>query len=182
MVFYVPWIDWDCRFCPEWIRGSNEDESTIKAFLDLSAHGVAIPTAWCTHSDVDAVRLIGILNEHGYSVPHDVSVIGFDNLEISSLVHPQISTIGFDVKKQAGSIVAQLLENVERVHRGEPRDESIAKILTPPHLIERKSVSKPKVKSKTVKLMPLTFNCRVYAQAVSLQLLIELFNNGRSQT
>jgi DNA-binding LacI/PurR family transcriptional regulator len=131
---------------PEWIRVSREEESRFKAFLDLVAQGTPMPTAWCTHSDVDAARLIRILNEHGYSVPQDVSVIGFDNLEISSLVHPQITTIGFDVKRQASSIVAQLLEHVERIHRGETRVGSIEKILNPPLLIERKSVARHGVK------------------------------------
>ena len=66
--------------------------------------------------------------------------MGFDNLEISSLVHPQVSTIGFDVQQHARSIVDILLEKVEQIQLGNDFDEPVRSILTDPILIERYSV------------------------------------------
>ncbi|MFG0247289.1 MAG: LacI family DNA-binding transcriptional regulator [Phycisphaeraceae bacterium JB051] len=118
----------------------GRDEQVIDALLAKHRQGESMPTAWCTHNDLAAARLIRILNEHGVRVPDDVSVIGFDNHEIASLVHPQITTLALNAQEHARRIVDQVLENVERIQRREKRLDEPVTILPSISMVERKSV------------------------------------------
>ncbi len=55
-----------------------------------------MPTAWICVNDRTAMPLIKVLEELGYSVPQDVSVIGFDNVTESHIIHPPLTTIHVD--------------------------------------------------------------------------------------
>jgi len=44
-------------------------------------------------TDLRAIGAIRAIKDHGYKVPEDISVIGFDNLEFSSLIDPPLSTV-----------------------------------------------------------------------------------------
>ena len=50
------------------------------------------PTAYITASDTLALNLIGKLDELGFKVPDDISVIGFGNEPYSQLMHPKLTT------------------------------------------------------------------------------------------
>lgn len=128
----------------EWIIPEDETGQRLHDFLEQVASGAPMPTVWCTHNDTAAARLIRIFNEHGYRVPEDISVMGFDNLDISSLVHPQVTTIGFDVQQHARSIVDILLEKIEQIQLGSDFDEPVRSILTDPILVERHSIARHK--------------------------------------
>ena len=97
----------DLSICEQWIISEASGKMALESLLQS---GEPLPTAWCTHDDNAATRLIRVLDEMGYSVPGDMSVMGFDNLNIASLIHPQLTTIGFDVHRHARAIVDQLLE------------------------------------------------------------------------
>jgi DNA-binding LacI/PurR family transcriptional regulator len=122
------------------ISDDGQDEQILKALLQRFHQGEPMPTAWCTHNDLAAARLIRILNENGISVPQDVSIIGFDNHEIASLVHPQITTLALNAYEHARCIVEQVLENVERIQRHVKRLDEPMTILPSIHIVERKSV------------------------------------------
>lgn len=55
-----------------------------------------LPTAFFCHSDMIAIGAMKAIRDAGYSVPADFSIIGFDDLEISSIINPNLTTIKQD--------------------------------------------------------------------------------------
>lgn len=85
-------------------------------------------------SDFAAIGALRALQERGIRIPEDVSVIGYDNISISSMLHPSLSTVdqkGYEL----GEIAANLMK---RLISGEKIANSIVKFY--PKLIVRESV------------------------------------------
>jgi LacI family transcriptional regulator len=66
-------------------------KTVINAFLSLPK----IPTAIYAYSDDFALALIRVLYEVGFNIPHDVAVLGTDDIPYSELSVPSLSTIRF---------------------------------------------------------------------------------------
>jgi LacI family transcriptional regulator len=61
------------------------------------------------------------LAESGFSVPGDVSVLGFDDLDLSAYVTPKLTTIAQDIPRKAAIAVQLLLGAIEgREHPVDP--------------------------------------------------------------
>lgn len=91
-------------------------------------------TAIFAMADVLAAGLITGLCENGRRVPDDVSIVGFDDLNIARLINPQLTTVHQDVLLR-GYQAAELL--VSAIERGARVERSLA---MPVRLVERKSV------------------------------------------
>jgi LacI family transcriptional regulator len=86
-------------------------------------------------ADILAVGVIRGVQRAGRTVPDDVSVIGFDNIDIGLYVTPTLTTIGQDVAAIANVAVRMLLDEIEeRRAPGEP-------VVVPVELVERESVT-----------------------------------------
>ena len=59
-------------------------------------------------SDIYAVELIHFLQEHGMSVPDDISVVGYDNSFLCENCYPRLTTVGQDAKVRALAVVRAL--------------------------------------------------------------------------
>ena len=78
-------------------------------------------TAVFATADILAIGIMEGLTESAFSVPTDVSVLGFDNLDLSEYVTPKLTTIAQDIPQKAGIAVRLLLDAVERSkHPTEP--------------------------------------------------------------
>jgi LacI family transcriptional regulator len=53
----------------------------------------APPTAVVASNDLTAIGVIGAIHAAGLSVPGDISVVGFDDIELSSFLYPPLSTV-----------------------------------------------------------------------------------------
>jgi len=104
----------------------------IKEILKMETD---IPTAFFCTNDIIACGCLKGFSELGISIPEDVSVIGFDNLPISAITTPELTTI--DVSKvRMGRMAVQLLyDRVTKATTGPP-----VKVLIGGKLIERNSV------------------------------------------
>jgi LacI family transcriptional regulator, galactose operon repressor len=69
----------------------NDSGEAIKIFLNTPE--AERPTALCCATDLMAVTVIKALHEHGIRVPEDVSVTGFDNVDISQVITPALTTV-----------------------------------------------------------------------------------------
>ncbi|GHU15484.1 LacI family transcriptional regulator [Spirochaetia bacterium] len=98
--------------------------------------GSKAPSAYFVTADKLAVALIRRFYDNDIHVPKDVSVIGFDNLAISSLYIPGISTIAQDIDQKA-KIAADMLFN--RIENPASPGENIVMDVS---LVERESVRK----------------------------------------
>lgn len=90
-------------------------------------------TALFAMSDVMALGAIRALADAGKRVPEDVSVIGFDGLQIGEYTQPRLSTIGQSVEQLAEQSMYLLLQGIEKGTAA--RHEVV-----PVHLLLRESV------------------------------------------
>jgi LacI family transcriptional regulator len=82
--------------------------------------GPGKPTAVMCGNDVLAVGAIGAAQELGLSVPRDVSVTGFDDIEIARIVSPALTTVHVphrEMGKQAAQMIAALLKGQDTGNR-----------------------------------------------------------------
>jgi DNA-binding LacI/PurR family transcriptional regulator len=96
------------------------------------------PTALFTYNDSQAVGAMLGLNDAGIMVPDDCSVAGFDNIELSELVRPTLTTVAQPIH-DIGRLGAQML--IDRLQR----DVAGTTILLPPRLMIRQSTAAPAV-------------------------------------
>ncbi|MCI8465628.1 MAG: LacI family transcriptional regulator [Lachnospiraceae bacterium] len=105
----------------------------VAAFFD-SKNSQARPTAIWAHNDNVAAGIIRGLHLRNIRIPEEVSVVGMDNMSITEMLYPSLTTIGQPFAAMAEKAVELLLENINFP------DESIAEeVLVPPKLIIRES-------------------------------------------
>lgn len=66
------------------------------------------PTAIFAANDLMAIGAMKAIREAGLRVPHDIAVVGFDNISAAELVAPQLTTIA-QSQQQMGRTAAELL-------------------------------------------------------------------------
>jgi DNA-binding LacI/PurR family transcriptional regulator len=91
------------------------------------------PTAVFASNDIKALRVIRILRRLGYAVPGDVSVVGYDDIDISAIVVPSLTTIHQPINDMIEAGAAMLLDLVEG------KAVAPGRAMAKPWLIERES-------------------------------------------
>ncbi len=92
------------------------------------------PDAIFTSNDVTAILCINMLRENGLKVPDDISVIGFDNIEIGEHFIPSLSTVDIDKERIGIKAVNILSEKIKN------KTKTVERIIFPVNLIIRNSV------------------------------------------
>jgi LacI family transcriptional regulator len=110
---------------PRWIvEGDHTMEGGIAAAEKLLS-GAGLPTAVMCSNDMTAIGLLQKAYRAGLRVPDDLSIIGFDNIHITQMTIPPLTTIQmscFDLAKEA---VMALRAHVEQTP-AQKRDYPIA--------------------------------------------------------
>lgn len=77
---------------------SNESYSYEEGYQNMKKifETYGLPEAVCSVSDLMAVGAINYLHNHGFGVPEDVSVIGFDDLQVCEILTPKMTTVRQD--------------------------------------------------------------------------------------
>lgn len=81
----------------------------------LMEEGAAF-TAIVTGSDLIAIGAVKALHARGLRVPEDIEVIGFDNIELSEIYEPRLSTVSkphYDIAAQAARMLIAAIEGEE---------------------------------------------------------------------
>lgn len=91
-------------------------------------------TAIFVTADIMAAGIMSGLIEGGRRIPEDISIVGFDDLEISLITSPKLTTIHQDVEKK-GIIAAKMLTDYLE---GKPINKKC--IILPVRIVERESV------------------------------------------
>ncbi|MGI8415708.1 MAG: LacI family DNA-binding transcriptional regulator [Nakamurella sp.] len=100
-------------------------------------------TAVFATADILAIGIMEGLRIAGLSVPEDVSVIGFDNVDISGYVTPKLTTISQDIVVKTEVIARMLLAEIEQ------RELPIQPQVIGVELVERDSVADVPVAART---------------------------------
>jgi DNA-binding LacI/PurR family transcriptional regulator len=92
------------------------------------------PTAVVAANDYTALRLIEGLEAAGIAVPGDVSVVGFDGIEIGALSRMALTTVAQPGDELARRAVELLIDRIGRGHDAPPEQQRLA-----PRLVVRGS-------------------------------------------
>ncbi len=114
-------------------HGDFERESGSRVMADLLAADVRF-TAVFAHNDYMAIGAMRQLQEAGLRVPEDVSIIGFDDTDLATIVTPTLTTVRKDMVEIGRRSGRLLLEQLA----GTPSSEQ-SSILLPTELIVRGS-------------------------------------------
>ena len=71
-----------------------------------------MPTAFACNCDVTAMELIKVLEEKGYKVPEDVSVVGFDNYAFQNPKAINLTTYAVDVREMARRAIKVIIKKI----------------------------------------------------------------------
>lgn len=95
---------------PDYIfEGSVGFDWGKQAADELMKHS-KISAAFCT-ADLIAAGLLAGLHKNGKQIPQDISVMGFDNISISQMVYPALTTMGQEIVSK-GKIAADLMTSL----------------------------------------------------------------------
>ena len=112
----------------------NSGEKAAKYFLSLPNP----PTAIICANDTMAIGIMKGIQESGLSIPNDISIIGFDDIDVASRVFPSLTTTAAPISKIAEKSVSMLMSAIKG-------DEIEYKhIILPAHLKIRNSCSAKK--------------------------------------
>ncbi|MEY9835054.1 LacI family DNA-binding transcriptional regulator [Streptacidiphilus sp. EB103A] len=90
-------------------EGDFHHETGYTAGLELLARPDR-PTAICTGNDLQALGLYEAARELGLRIPHDLSVVGFDDLPLARWVGPPLTTVRQPLVEMAESAVRLVLD------------------------------------------------------------------------
>jgi LacI family transcriptional regulator, galactose operon repressor len=95
------------------------------------------PTAIFALNDLMALGALRAAAEAGFSIPRDLAVVGYDDLELAQFTNPPLTTIA-QPKKEIGAQAVTLL--VDRIAR---KSRSPSRLVLPPELVVRRSTKEP---------------------------------------
>lgn len=87
-------------------------QASIRHFLSSGVAFDAIVAA----SDVIAINAMGVLAEHGISVPADVSIVGYDDIDLASHSFPPLTTVRQSLKDAGIVMLEALREMIDSTH------------------------------------------------------------------
>ncbi|MDE1155378.1 MAG: LacI family DNA-binding transcriptional regulator [Acidobacteriaceae bacterium] len=123
---------------PEWMAvGDLHLEGGQQAGARL-LEGRVRPTAIFSSNDLMAIGVMHIAREKGLEVPHDLSVVGFDNLPVCSMMTPPLSSVDIPRDRIAAEAVQALLRQSEEKNT---EKQKLAKLRT--RFVARGSTAKP---------------------------------------
>lgn len=125
--------DASIAFDPTLVIESEMDYNSCKNVCDR-LNAMPDVTALVTTADIMAANVITHLRAAGKSIPNDISIIGFDDIALSRLIYPPLTTIHQDFNQKGTCAVDMMLQKLE----GESPQSS--QIILPTKLIERESV------------------------------------------
>ena len=114
-----------------------EDYQTAYSRLKKRLQSKHPPTAVVAVNDTPAIELQECLQQDGYSIPDDISIVGFDDDDICLKATPQMSSVRVN-KKLLGKTGAQII--IDRICNPQKTTESVH---LPVEVVFRESVGKP---------------------------------------
>ncbi|MCX6049276.1 MAG: LacI family DNA-binding transcriptional regulator [Chloroflexi bacterium] len=91
------------------------------------------PTALISLNDLLAIGALRAIHEQGFTVPRDLSIVGFDNIDMAAYLHPPLTTVHYDANAVGHEAVKLILARLKEPER------PVQVIQIPTHLMLRAS-------------------------------------------
>ncbi|MCI6018426.1 MAG: LacI family DNA-binding transcriptional regulator [Clostridiales bacterium] len=109
----------------------NQDmEKLYERFLDIQERPEVI---FCSNDHL-AFLLLKVLQKKGFSIPEDIGIVGFDDVEMSHMVYPALTTVNVRKKKMGENATKRLLYRIAH-----PKEE-VQMLVMNVEIVERDSV------------------------------------------
>lgn len=116
------------------------DTGVLAAHRFLTAYpGADRPTAIWAQNDIMATGVLNVLLSAGLQIPRDLSLMGMDNIELSRMITPALSTIHQPFDQMANEAIRIILEN------NHSTDEQPQYVPIEPSLIVRDTTDVPRI-------------------------------------
>ncbi|MCR4932971.1 MAG: LacI family transcriptional regulator [Lachnospiraceae bacterium] len=119
------------------MHGSYRSTSKSEAFTDKLLERKDRPTCILYPDDYSAMGGLNSIHKHGLNVPEDISIAGFDGINIAHKIEPKLTTIRQDTKAIGEMAALKLLSLMER-----PKSTVEEQLMVDGTLEEGKSVAK----------------------------------------
>ena len=93
----------------DWVIADRSNESDIFPEFTLPND---MPTAFVCNCDETAYKLVNQLKAAGYSIPDDISVVGYDNHIYSTICNPRLTTIDVNSRVMSTEAVDIILHKI----------------------------------------------------------------------
>lgn len=97
----------------DWVIGDRSNESDIFPEFRLPSE---LPTAFVCNCDETAYKLVNQLKSAGYSIPDDISIVGYDNHIYSTICSPRLTTIDVNSHVMSAEAVEIILHKIRDVN------------------------------------------------------------------
>ena len=111
--------DADIIYNPQYVIEAMFDEKSgynaCKELLKLNDR----PTAICTGNDLMAIGAMRALKEAGLRIPEDISLVGYNNIWVTSLLAPPLTTVEtplFEMGREAFKVLLGLINGDENIN------------------------------------------------------------------
>ena len=97
-----------------WIQMDSYDEASACECMNRILSFDRIPSSLFCASDICAIGAMRCIKEYGLRIPDDISVIGIDDIILSSFVEPSLTTIKIDKKKIGRLAVEMIIDRIKK--------------------------------------------------------------------
>jgi len=100
-------------------KGYFEEEDSYNAVKSYIRNKKNLtPDAFLAGNDLSAIGAIKALESGGYRVPDDISVMGFDDIEIAKYYDPALTTVRNPIARKGVLAVQQLVDLIDNDAEG----------------------------------------------------------------
>jgi DNA-binding LacI/PurR family transcriptional regulator len=127
----------------DWLQeGDHRVEGGHHAMMRILKSG-SLPTAVVGSNDLTAIGAMGAIHEKGLAIPGDISVVGFDDIELSAYTSPALTTLHVPRRELAATAFRALFRGREEApDKAKRRHRHVIKT----KLIIRQSAGEARVK------------------------------------
>ena len=93
------------------VRAGDTSSEGYATAMELLRERRALPTAIMCCNDLVAIGVYKALHELGLRIPEDISVVGFDGIELGEVLGPPLTTLSI-FPRQIGECAANMLLEV----------------------------------------------------------------------
>ena len=118
-------------------EGDYEENSGRRGMQQLLGEAVPFTALFCANDEM-AAGAIAVARSHSITIPDDLSIVGYDNVNFTRYMNPQLPTVDYPIE-QMGRMAARCVlratyghENLDIHYRFEPK------------LIQRDSIAEPR--------------------------------------
>jgi len=126
------------RVPPEHVPVVGNTFAATAAAAERLLQGSRRPTAILASTDVAAIGALKAASRVGLRVPSDLSVVGFDDIPLTEITVPSLTTLHQPLQELSQRALAQLLDLI-----CQPQEMSYRLLVVPPTLVVRDSTGPP---------------------------------------